>query len=371
MLENNLKLGDTGNNVKILQEKLKILGFYNAMITGSFGLSTEVGVKAFQRQYNLEETGIVDNRMWQLLFELTETAEDMTRVNSLLSIGSTGEEVRELQTKLKALLYYTGSINGIYDLETENAVKRFQLNNDLTTTGTTNNQTWNLINTLYGNLSDCVTGGVGDTSTTYTVKSGDTLYSIARKYNTTVDELKKLNNLTSNTLSIGQVLKIPTTTDSGDSTYTTYTVKSGDTLYSIAEKYNTTVDDLKRFNNLTSNTLSIGQVLKIPTPTDSGDSTYTTYTVKNGDTLYSIARKYNTTVDEIKRFNNLTSNTLSIGQNLKIPITGGGNGTITYTVKSGDTLYSIARKYNTTVDRIKNLNNLTSNTLRVGQILRI
>ena len=73
------------------------------------------------------------------------------------------------------------------------------------------------------------------------------------------------NNLTTNLLSIGQVLKIPTnsSTSSSGTTSTTYTVKSGDSLYSIAKAYNTTVDALKSKNNLTSNLLSIGQVLKI------------------------------------------------------------------------------------------------------------
>lgn len=96
-------------------------------------------------------------------------------------------------------------------------------------------------------------------SNIYIVKSGDSLYSIARKYNTTVGEIKKLNNLSSNLLSIGQVLKIP----SGSST-NTYVVKSGDNLYSIARKYQITVDELKKLNNLSSNLLNIGQVLKVP-----------------------------------------------------------------------------------------------------------
>lgn len=87
-----------------------------------------------------------------------------------------------------------------------------------------------------------------------------------------------------------------------------------------------------------------------------------------GDSLYKIANKFNTTVNALKEKNNLTSNTLSIGQKLLIPTTSTNN-KLTYTVKKGDNLYSIARTYNTTVDKLKSLNNLTSNTLSIGQTL--
>lgn len=195
----------------------------------------------------------------------------------------------------------------------------------------------------------------------YTVISGDNLYKIANKFNTTVNELKTLNNLTSNNLSIGQILKIPSNEEISNSA--TYVVVSGDSLYKIANKFNTTVDELKTLNNLTSNNLSIGQIINIPS-TES--SNYTTYIVVKGDNLYSIARKFNTTQDELMKINNLSSNLLSIGQTLKIP-----TNNQTYTVVKGDSLYSIANKFNTTVDRIKTLNNLTTNTLQIGQILKI
>lgn len=200
----------------------------------------------------------------------------------------------------------------------------------------------------------------------YIVKKGDTLYSIAMANNTTVDELKKANNLTSNILSTGQLLKIP----SALLPESTYTVKKGDSLYSIANKYNTTVDELKRINNLTSNILSIGQVLKLPSDKESNiekEENTISYTVQKGDSLYSIARKYDTTIDRIKDLNNLTTNLLSIGQVLLIPTD--TNLETTYTVQKGDSLYSIAKKYNTTVDRLKQLNNLSSNLLSIGQIL--
>lgn len=197
----------------------------------------------------------------------------------------------------------------------------------------------------------------------YRVQSGDTLWSLARRFNTSVDELKKANNLTTNSLSIGQLLKIPES-DTTTVEEEVYIVKSGDTLYSIARKYNLSVDELKKLNNLTSNTLAIGQrIIVKSTPTTSEN----TYVVVKGDSLYAIAKKFNTTVDEIKKLNNLTSNTLSIGQVLKIPTEKSSE--LTYTVKKGDTLYSIARTYNTTVDKIKSLNNLKSNTLSIGQTL--
>ena len=199
---------------------------------------------------------------------------------------------------------------------------------------------------------------------TYIVKSGDSLYSIAKKYNTTVDEIKKLNNLTSNSLSIGQILNIPL---SEVVLVNEYIVKSGDSLYSIANKYNTTVNELKSLNNLSNNTLSIGQVLKLPKVDEI--VTVNEYIVKSGDSLYSIAKKYNTSVDELKSLNNLTSNMLSVGQKLNIPVTEEVSNV--YTVKSGDNLYSIARKFNTTVNEIKSKNNLSSNTLSIGQKLII
>lgn len=205
-----------------------------------------------------------------------------------------------------------------------------------------------------------------DDETLYTVKKGDTLYKIAQANNTTVEELKRLNGLTTNTLSVGQLLKIP----SSLLPETTYTVQRGDSLYSIAAKYNTTVEELKRINGLTTNILSIGQVLKLPS-NESAESPSVdegiSYTVQKGDSLYSIAKKYNVTIDEIKELNNLTSNLLSIGQVLLIPSSTPLE--TTYTVQKGDSLYSIAKKYNTSVDKLKELNSLTSNMLSIGQIL--
>ncbi len=144
-------------------------------------------------------------------------------------------------------------------------------------------------------------------SDTYKVMKGDTLYGIAQKLGTTVDELKKLNKLDNNVISIGELLKVPNkTTNLGETKI--YQVKAGDTLYSIAKKFGISLDKLKEVNKLTNNMLKIEQKLIIPLEED------TTYVVKAGDTLYSIARKFNTTIAELKRLNNLVDDILSIGK---------------------------------------------------------
>ena len=197
------------------------------------------------------------------------------------------------------------------------------------------------------------------------------MYSIAKKYNTTVEALKNQNQLTNNNLTIGQTITIPSSSTSN----LTYTVKPGDTLYRIASQNNTTVDILKKLNNIANDTLTIGQIIKLPsTELIQIPTTTTTYTVKKGDTLYSIAKNYNTTTEKIKSLNNLSTNNLTIGQQLKIPSTTTitkPTTTTTYTVKPGDTLYSLAREFNTTVNNLKTLNNLTTNNLTIGQTILI
>lgn len=258
----------------------------------------------------------------------------------------------------------------------------------------------------------------------YTVQKGDSLYSIASKFDITVDELKAANNLTSNILNIGQILTIPTkkeevtpgeyevyTVKSGDSLWSIatqydvsvdsiielnnlgttmlkigqqllipkqnvsiedeYIVKAGDSLYSIANKYGITVNDLKSTNNLTSNNLSIGQKLVIPglkQEPEIPQQNEITYIVQKGDSLWSIAKKYGITVNGLKEYNNLTTNSLAINQKLSIPKT---EDYTSYTVKSGDNLYKIANNFNTTISELKKVNNLTNDTLSIGQILII
>ena len=237
----------------------------------------------------------------------------------------------------------------------------------------------------------------------YTVKAGDTLYKIATKYNTTAQKIIDLNYLKSTNITPGQVLRIPETYTKEEDmympSYTNYIVKRGDTLYSIARDNNISVDTLIKDNSLTGNTLNIGQILKIRIPSTGSDTTVieecygpdynppdtntipvlTTYTVKSGDNLYTIAKRYNTSASAIMKLNNLPNTNLSIGQKLKIPASSNAaptkpstpSNSTTYTVKSGDNLYAIARRFNTTVDAIKRKNNLKTNNLSIGQKLII
>lgn len=227
-----------------------------------------------------------------------------------------------------------------------------------------------------------------ETTSLYIVKKGDSLYSIAGKYGISVDELMNINNLKNTNLSIGQQLRIPINGSNDSDNYAIYTVKVRDTLYNIALKYNVTVDSIKEINNLKSNVLSIGQKLIIPIGVDTNvDNQYAIYSVKSGDTLYSIAKRFGMSVSELMNINNLSSTSLSIGDLLKV--TSGGDSSfiklgmscygegyqdvkyVTYVVKNGDNLYNIAKKYGVSVDSILRLNNLDNSNLSIGQTLKI
>ena len=225
-----------------------------------------------------------------------------------------------------------------------------------------------------------VAPGENTVNNTYTVQKGDSLWSIAKRFNVGINEIKNANNLTSSLISVGQQLIIPGAAPS-DQTNVTYVVQKGDSLWSIANANNTTVDEIANLNDLGSNMIYVGQILQIP---NSGNNTVIpdtnlTYNVQSGDTLYSIALKYNTTPVAIMRKNNLTNNLLTVGQTLIIPndIESTGNNQEqtdtenTYIVQKGDSLYSISRKFGITIDALKNNNNIVDNTLIVGQVLKI
>ena len=248
------------------------------------------------------------------------------------------------------------------------------------------------------------------TATYYTVQSGDTLSGIAVEYNTTTATLTSLNNLSNpNLIYVGQRLLVKSaststatstasaTSTSSTTSATTYTVKSGDTLSSIASSHNTTTAALTSLNSLANpNLIYVGQVLKLANTTTastsstssaaSTSSSATTYTVKSGDTLSSIASSYNTTTSTLTSLNNLSNpNLIYVGQVLKVAGSSTSVSTSTssssasqattsgtYTVKAGDTLSSIASSYNTTTAALASANSISNaNLIYVGQVLKV
>lgn len=176
----------------------------------------------------------------------------------------------------------------------------------------------------------------------HVVKAKENLGMIAEKYNITLADLRTANGITGSNLAIGQILIIPGSTMAVQP-YTAqapptiqtqlaeHTVQPKEFLLKIAEKYGTTVEELKRINHLTSNNLSIGQILKIPAgntdaPLPSETSARAaepkkgpSHTVLAGETIFSIAQKYEITAYQIRQLNNLSDNTIRIGQHLTLP----------------------------------------------------
>ncbi|WP_445664250.1 LysM peptidoglycan-binding domain-containing protein [Fodinibius sp. AD559] len=161
----------------------------------------------------------------------------------------------------------------------------------------------------------------------------------------------------------------------------THTVKQGQTLFSIAQQYDIEVEQIREWNNLRGNELSVGQTLLVSAP--SSDSAIT-HTVQRQETLFSISKQYNVSIAEIKSWNNLSDNNLQVGQELTIYPSEANNQeqqslvveketqrNSYYTVKSGDSLYRIAQEHDMTVEELKTLNDLTSNTIRIGQQLTV
>ena len=159
---------------------------------------------------------------------------------------------------------------------------------------------------------------------------GDSLSEIALRYGTSVKELKKLNNLRSDTAVLGKRLKLPNTVESTVSSVTTkkvvtrpivHTVRAGDSLSKISLRYNVTIKALKTANELRKDQVYIGQAVKIPGVSGAASVTpkRRTHKVKRGDTLSEIAERYASSTHKIMQANSLSSQTVILGQILKIP----------------------------------------------------
>ncbi|GAB1797098.1 3D domain-containing protein [Priestia megaterium] len=180
---------------------------------------------------------------------------------------------------------------------------------------------------------------------THKVKAGETLFSISQQHNVTVEDLKKWNGLSSTLIYANQTLQIGSTSTDSSSSSTptttssnhTYTVKSGDTLYRIAKNNGTSVQQLKDWNNLSSHLIYVNQVLKISgtgtvssspsapvqektneTQASPAPSNSKSYKVQPGDTMWSVAQRHGISISQLKQWNNLSSNTIYINQVLQV-----------------------------------------------------
>jgi murein DD-endopeptidase MepM/ murein hydrolase activator NlpD len=177
------------------------------------------------------------------------------------------------------------------------------------------------------------------------VQKGETLYSIGKKYGISVEKLKRINNLTTNTILVGQKIYLKEK-ESTHQYYVTqqeipksgyHVVKKGETLYRISKMYGISLEDLMEFNQLSSYTIKVGEKIwlrhipaKIPTITKSKETVHSKkqltrektvlkpeyHIVKKGENLYRIASRYNLSIYELKRYNNLSSNKIKVGQKL-------------------------------------------------------
>lgn len=282
-----LKSGSQGLDVQTIQTYLnRIRKNYPAIpaITdeaGYFGKTTNSAVKKFQNIFGLAADGIVGKSTWYKISSLYTAVTRLAELDgegnsigigtvppsSVLRQGSRGQDVITLQYLLNVISEYYPTVpapaqDGIFGSETARAVTAFQQLMQLNTDGIVGMQTWKKLYDVYLGIVQNVPVPKPETGTVqYIVQPGDTLWSLARRYGTSVDAIKIANGLTSDQIQIGQILNIPI---SQTESYLEYTVQPGDTLWAIAKKYNTTVRAIQSLNNLNGTLINIGQVLRIP-----------------------------------------------------------------------------------------------------------
>lgn len=265
----------------------------------------------------------------------------------------------------------------------------------------------------------------------HVVKRGETLTRIAEQYDTDVATLKRLNRMKSGELLVGQKLKLPSAASSSSaevtesrprppvvdqpepvvesraaaSATTVHTVTRGETLLRIAEKYDTTLAELRSLNNLKRDQVNVGQKLKVPSgkaasaPVSSKSAADSSkapsrgklevYQVQRGDTLGKIAARYAVSMETIKFANQMHNNQVQVGQKLKIPLDGAApkesdqdSGKASskskerarpshHKVKAGETLSGIADRYGVGLSQLRKYNHLKSDQVNVGQSLKI
>ncbi|MDE0309255.1 MAG: LysM peptidoglycan-binding domain-containing protein [Acidiferrobacterales bacterium] len=230
----------------------------------------------------------------------------------------------------------------------------------------------------------------------YSVKAGDALSTIAQKHNVSVSAIKTVNSKDSDLIRIGELLRIPHPTGLARSDIETnangdviYRVKKGDILGRIALKYDVSVSAIKSANLLYSDLIKVGETLRIPIPGSrsihgktvaksdssnrSGHQQYIVHTVRSGESLYVIAKFHGISISSLRNANSLNSDSVQVGQNLRVPVNNteisktaattdqGGiipSAVYVYVVRSGDSLWTIARNHQTSVSNLEKWNDI-------------
>lgn len=382
-----LRQGDTGLDVQTIQNQLNRIRRNYPLIpvipeeNGVFDSYTLASVRTFQQVFNLTADGIVGRATWYRISYIYAAIARLSELDSegivigigtvppgsVLSQGASGNDVITLQYLLSFISEFYPTIpepiqNGIFGADTNQSVLAFQRMVGMPVDGVVGPGTWDALYDTYWGIKNNVDIPEMPDVIEYVVKAGDTLSQLAQQFDTTVEAIRQLNGLTGDVIYVGQMLLIPLAETEVPEFI--YVVQSGDTLFLLAQRFGTTVDAIKDLNNLQSDMLVIGQILKIPEP-EPVEPTFS-YTVQSGDTLFLLAQRFQTTVDRIKDANGLTGDQLSVGQVLQIP-----GAAIPYTVQSGDSLYLLAQRFNTTVDQIRELNGLADTNIYIGQVLLI
>lgn len=257
-------------------------------------------------------------------------------------------------------------------------------------------QTSSQTNTNNTNTSSNTTNTSSSATGTYTVQSGDTLSGIANKFGTNYESLANLNNISNpNRIYVGQVLKLSANSNTASSAHQattnatpagSYSVKAGDSLSAIAARYGMSYETLARLNNISNpNRIYVGQVLKLSSGSTvsnvvnhSTASAAGSYTVKSGDSLSTIAARYGMSYETLARLNNISDpNRIYVGQTLNLGTSGhtshhytassSSNGG-SYTIQAGDTLSAIAARYGMSYETLARLNNISDpNRIVAGQ----
>ena len=284
-----------------------------------------------------------------------------------------------------------------------------------TSTGTNNSSS--------GNANTGSSSSNNASSQTYTVKSGDSIWAISNKYGISMSQLRSWNGIKNDFIYPGQKLVVKggssaSNTNSSNSSSTssgntgnsssnasqTYTVKSGDSVWAISNKYGISMDQLRSWNGIKNDFIYPGQKLVVKggsstSNTNNSNSssnsaanssntgntatgTSQTYTVKSGDSVWGISNKHGISMSDFRNWNNIKNDFIYPGQKVIVSKNGTGTAntssntttaenTSTYQVKSGDTLWTVANKHGLTVDKLKSLNKLSSDMIYVGQKLKL